>query len=434
MNIAIKTLGCKANRYESDKIFAVAKGRHRVFNAGGLVRGLAGRLAGGLAGGLVRPDIIIVNTCTVTHVADRKSRRAIRSLKSANPSCKVVVFGCGPNVAREDFEAIKEVDEVFGNVDEVIEFIEKLGALKDDLKASGGDDGSGNNDGLRTRAVVKIQDGCNNYCAYCIIPRARGPEVSFDKDKILREVRRKEANGFREIILTGIIMSNWKQDGMDFPDLIEFLLKNTSSVRFRISSIEPQNFSDKFVRLFLNDRVCPHVHMSLQSGSDSVLERMRRKYDVALYLDVCRRLREAVPDIGLTTDVIVGFPGESDEEFEKTCDFVRDIGFLKMHVFPYSRRKNTAAYHMEDQVSEDVKKKRACKLRAISDELGMAFVNGLLGNEYDVIVETCENGVCTGVTPNYIPVQFSCSGENLVGKIFKLRLEKRHSFISPDFS
>lgn len=424
MNIAIKTLGCKANRYESDKIFAVAEGRHRVFDAG--------RLAGGLAEGLVRPDIIIVNTCTVTHVADRKSRQAIRSLKSANPSCKVVVFGCGPNVAREDYEKIAEVDEVFGSMDEVIEFIEKLGAGNDDSGECG--IGSGNNDGLRTRAVVKIQDGCNNYCAYCIIPRARGSEVSFDKDKILKEVRRKEADDFKEIILTGIIMSNWQRDGMDFADLIEFLLENTSSVRFRISSIEPQNFSDKFVRLFGRDRVCPHVHMSLQSGSDSVLERMRRKYDTRLYLDVCRRLRKAVPDIGLTTDVIVGFPGETEEEFAATCDFVRDIGFLKMHVFPYSRRKDTAAYYMKDQISEDVKKLRAKKLRNISNELSRGFVSGLLGNEYDVIVETSENGICIGVTPNYIPVQFSCSDEDLVGKIFKVRLEKPNSSIFPDFS
>ncbi len=407
MNIAIKTLGCKANRYESDVLFERLSGAHEVFEMNEGVSTFRRRSQADF-------DIAVVNTCTVTHVADRKSRQAIRSLKNANPSCKVVVFGCGPNVAREDFEAIKEVDKVFGNVDEVIEFIERLGA---------GDDNSGEgNDGLRTRAVVKIQDGCNNYCAYCIIPRARGPEVSFDREQILSEVQRKEADGFREIVLTGIIMSNWKQDGMDFPDLIEFLLENTSSVRFRISSIEPQNFSDKFVRLFESDRVCPHVHMSLQSGSDSVLERMRRKYDVALYLDVCKRLRDTVSDIGLTTDVIVGFPGETEEEFLATCDFVRGIGFLKMHVFPYSRRKNTAAYYMDDQVAENVKKERSSKLRKISDELGMAFMRSVLGKEYDVIVETCENGVCTGFTPNYIPVQFSCSDE--VGKIFRIRLEK----------
>ncbi len=423
MNIAIKTLGCKANRYESDVLLKRLSGAHEVFEMNEGVSTFQRRAQADF-------DIAVVNTCTVTHVADRKSRQAIRSLKSANPSCKVVVFGCGPNVAREDYEKIVEVDEVFGNVDGVIEFIEKLGA-RDDNNGECGIDG-GNNDSLRTRAVVKIQDGCNNYCAYCIIPRARGPEVSFDKDKILEAVRRKEEAGFREIVLTGIIISNWERDGMDFADLIEFLLENTSSVRFRISSIEPQNFSDKFVRLFGWDRVCPHVHMSLQSGSDSVLERMRRKYDVALYLDVCKRLRDTVSDIGLTTDVIVGFPGETKEEFMATCDFVRDIGFLKMHVFPYSRRKNTVAYHMEDQVAENVKKERAEKLRKISNKLGVAFMRGLWGNEYDVIVETCRNGVCTGVTPNYIPVQFSCSDEDggegksgdLVGKVFKVQMEK----------
>ncbi len=410
MKIAIKTLGCKSNRYESDQLFEKLSGAHEVFELNEGVSTFQRRAQTDF-------DIAVVNTCTVTHVADRKSRQSIRSLKSANPSCRVVVFGCGSNVSEEDYEAIDEVDFIAGNVDEVVNYISEIGG-ESDYKGDVAD-------GVRTRGVVKIQDGCNNYCTYCIIPRARGPEVSFDQEAILEEVRRKEEARFREIVLTGIIISNWGRGAMDFVDLVEYLIENTETVRFRISSIEPQNFSDKFVRLFENERVCPHVHMSLQSGSDSILEKMRRKYDTDLYLDVCRRLREGVPDIGLTTDVIVGFPGESDEEFEETCEFVRDIGFLKMHVFPYSRRKDTAAFHMKDQVAENVKKARASRLRKISDELGEAFIGSLLGNEYDVIVEKHENGVCTGVTPNYIPVQFSCTDTVEVGDVFKIRLEKQ---------
>lgn len=410
MKIAIKTLGCKSNRYESDQLFEKLSGAHEVFELNEGVSTFQRRAQTDF-------DIAVVNTCTVTHVADRKSRQAIRSLKSANPSCKVVVFGCGSNVAREDYEAIEEVDLIASDVNEVVNYVREVGG-ESDYKGDVAD-------GVRTRGVVKIQDGCNNYCTYCIIPRARGPEVSFDRDVILEEVRRKEEAGFREIVLTGIIISNWGRGEMDFVDLVEYLIKNTSFVRFRISSIEPQNFSDKFVKLLGNDRVCPHVHMSLQSGSDSVLIRMRRKYDVALYREVCDRLREGVPDIGLTTDVIVGFPGESDEEFEETCEFVRDVGFLKMHVFPYSRRKDTAAFHMKDQVPEDVKKARASRLRKISDELGEAFIESAMGNEYDVIVEKCEDGVSTGVTPNYIPVQFSCTEAVKVGDVFRIRLEKQ---------
>jgi threonylcarbamoyladenosine tRNA methylthiotransferase MtaB len=409
MKIAIKTLGCKSNRYESDQLFEKLSGAHEVFELNEGVSTFQRRAQTDF-------DIVVVNTCTVTHVADRKSRQAIRSLKSANPECRVVVFGCGSNVAREDYEEIEEVDLIVKTADEVMDYVRDIGG-ESDYKGDVAD-------GVRTRGVVKIQDGCNNYCTYCIIPRARGPEVSYDSSAILKEVRRKEAAGFKEIVLTGIIISNWKKDGMDIVDLVEYLIENTESVRFRISSIEPQNFSDKFVKLLGQDRVCPHVHMSLQSGSDSVLERMRRKYDVALYREVCGRLREGVPDIGLTTDVIVGFPGESDEEFEETCRFVREIGFLKMHVFPYSRRKDTAAFHMKDQVAEDVKKARASRLRKSSDELGEAFIEGLIGNRYDVIVEKCEDGMCTGVTPNYISVQFSCTEKVGIGKICKVSLDK----------
>ncbi|NIA02576.1 MAG: radical SAM protein, partial [Nitrospirae bacterium] len=226
MKIVIKTLGCKSNRYESDVLFERLSGAHEVFEMNEGVTTFQRRAQADF-------DIAVVNTCTVTHVADRKSRQAIRSLKSANPSCRVVVFGCGSNVAREDYEAIDEVDMIAGNVDEVVDFVRDVGdeSEYDELKYNEAVDC-----GVRTRGVVKIQDGCNNYCTYCIIPRARGPEVSFDREQILEEVRRKEEAGFREIVLTGIIISNWEREDMDFVDLVEYLIEDTEFVRFRISS------------------------------------------------------------------------------------------------------------------------------------------------------------------------------------------------------
>jgi threonylcarbamoyladenosine tRNA methylthiotransferase MtaB len=428
MRIAIKTLGCKSNRYESNKVLEQFRGEHEVFELNEGASSFQRKYLG------QEPDLYIVNTCTVTHVADRKSRQAVRSIKSANPNAKIVVFGCGATVSKEDYKKMEEVDAVVDKLEDVISIVEEFSKERGHRSVSSDFDS-----GMRTRAVIKIQDGCNNFCTYCIIPHARGREVSFESKKILEEVCEKEAAGFKEIVLCGIIMSNWEEDGMDLADLIEFLMANTSDVRFRMSSLEPQNFSDKFVKLFKSGRLCPHVHMSLQSGSDSVLKRMRRRYDVALFRNVCEKLKKAVPDIGLTTDVIVGFPGETDEEFEETYDFVKKIGFLKMHVFPYSKRKNTAAYYMRSQISEDVKKLRAEKLRKLSDRMGRDFKKKLLGREYEVLVEECFDGIGKGFTPNYIPVQFCSGDESLVNNIVKVKLESIadngtvNAFIIPNF-
>ncbi len=411
MRIAIKTLGCKSNRYESDKLLEALSPNHEVFELNEGANTFKRISEGNDC------DLLIVNTCTVTNEADRKSRQTIRSFKSLNPSCEIVVFGCGANVSKEDYKKMKEVSCVAEDIDEILNFIKKL-KIQDHCEYKN------YYKGIRTRALVKIQDGCNNYCTYCIIPMARGSEISFDSKKILEEVQKREKEGFKEIILTGIIMSNWEENEKTLPDLIEFLIKNTKNIRFRISSLEPKSFSDKFYKLFQTGRLCPHIHMSLQSGSDSVLKRMRRNYDTSLFLKICEKFRKFVPDIGLTTDVIVGFPGETDEEFEETCQLVEKIGFLKIHVFPYSKRKNTAAYHMKSQITSAIKKERANKLRIIGDKLGLAFKKSLLGKEYEVLVEPCKNGICKGFTPNYIPVQFSCSTDrDYYKEIVKIKLQ-----------
>ena len=421
MRIAIKTLGCKSNRYESDRIFEKLRSRHEVFELNEGARRFSDRFSSKSA------DLLIVNTCTVTHSADRKSRQAVRSFKSVNPLARVLVFGCGANVAGSDYESMREVDYVVSKPDEVFRIVEELSDKNDssdcelDVVC----------DGERTRAPIKIQDGCNRYCTYCIIPRARGQEVSFNSQKILKEVKEKEAAGFQEIVLTGIIISEWKEEGMDLADLCEMLIEQTNIPRFRLSSLEPKDFSEKFVNMFKTGRLCPHLHMSLQSGSDSVLKRMRRQYVTEDFYEVCQKFRKYVPDLGFTTDVIVGFPGETDKEFNETLDFVKKINFLKVHVFPFSKRKDTAAYHMKDQISEQVKKARARGLRDLTNQIGNEFKKNLLGNEYDVLVETCEDGICKGFTPNYIPVQFQCAkNDNLFNKIVKIKLDSSNVLYS----
>lgn len=406
MRIAIKTLGCRSNRYESDRIFEeLIRLGHSAYEMNEGADEFLRRYGGDV-------DVLIVNTCTVTHIADRKSRQAMRSFKNACPGVRIVAFGCGVNVGECD--DLEEIDFLAKSREEVMEYIGG-----DEICSYQGREHAG----LRTRALIKIQDGCNNFCSYCIIPQARGRERSFLSEEILKEAVAKEAAGFKEIVLTGINIGRWKEGAMDLADLFEKLLERTSSVRFRVSSIEPENFSSKFYALFASGRFCPHIHMSLQSGSDSVLNRMRRKYNCAEFEEICNKFRAEVPDIGLTTDVIVGFPGETDTEFAETCEFVRRVGFLKTHVFPYSVREKTAAAYMEGHVAADVKKKRAAELRAISVEVGREFMKRWIGNEYSVLAEECFDGVCKGYTMNYIPVAFE-AGDDVVNKLVDVRLRE----------
>ncbi|MBD3330724.1 tRNA (N(6)-L-threonylcarbamoyladenosine(37)-C(2))-methylthiotransferase MtaB [Candidatus Peregrinibacteria bacterium] len=409
MKIAIKTLGCRSNRYESDKLFDVLKTDHFVCELNEGVSTFQRKF------GENDFDFLIVNTCTVTHVADRKSRQAIRSFKAKNPGTRVLVFGCGANVSKEDYENMDEVDAVIPESESIIDLINSdvsCGSfMAEDFDA-----------GVRTRALIKIQDGCNNFCTYCIIPHARGREVSFPSKEIIALAKENEAQGFKELVLTGINIGEWQEDGKDIADLIELLINNTSKVRFRISSIEPKNFSDKLFDLFDTGRLCPHMHISLQSGSDSVLRRMKRNYKSEEFESICNRFRDAVPDIGLTTDVIVGFPGETDNEFAETVDFVKNIGFLKVHVFPYSKRKNTAACYMPGHLQENIKKTRARRLRKVCREASLKFKKSLIGNKYEVLVESQENGVFRGYTSNYLMVEFKSKEKDLLNCFKEVKL------------
>ncbi len=417
MRIAIKTLGCKSNRYESDTVFDALKDEHEVYELNEGPSTFFEKINES------KSDLLIVNTCTVTRAADRKSRQVIRGFKRLNPNCKVVVFGCASNIAPKEYGGMREVDFRAAETGQVIDFAremaKKLGAEAESCFYEGNKFGSG----LRTRALVKIQEGCNSYCSYCIIPFTRGKEVSFSKEKILEEVQRKEKEGYLEIVFTGINIGEWKNEGMILADLFEYLIVNTSKVRFRISSIEPKSFSEKLFGLFATGRLCPHMHMSLQAGSDGVLKRMRRNYDTEMFAEVCERFRKAVPNIAITTDIIIGFPGESEKEFKETYEFAERVNFSKIHVFPYSRRKNTAAYRMPNQVSPQEKKLRSKRLRLLSDKLEKEFRLKAIGEEHQILVESVSLGKCRGLSQNYLPVEFENDGSYERNTFARVKIE-----------
>jgi len=301
--------------------------------------------------------------------------------------------------------------------------------------------------GVRTRAVMKVQDGCNNFCSYCIIPFARGREKSFPMKDILNEAKKLCKQGYKEIVLTGINIGNWREKvenrELDLGDLIINILDKTPIARVRLSSIEPQNFSESFEKLLKDPkysaRFCPHLHMSLQSGSDDVLKAMRRHYDTKLYKKVAQKLKKLAPEIALTTDVIVGFPGETDKNFEESYEFVKAIGFAKVHVFPYSKRSGTVAALLPNQIPDDVKKSRARKLQKLSDELRLKFFEAQIGGFYPVLIENQNSKKeWLGLTPNYIQVRIQgCvnsknihSKENLQNKIVNVKLvELKDGFV-----
>lgn len=400
MKIAIKTLGCRANRSDSDRLVCLLRekfGDVRVCDD--------------------TPDVCFVNTCTVTHVADRKSRAAIVELRKKYPDSIVIVFGCGIKVAFDMFSNIKGVDLAAKSYDEILEFLSEK---------KFNDSGSDDEVLSRTRATIKVQDGCNNFCSYCIIPFARGREKSVKASDVLKDVSNVVRDGGKEIVLTGINIGNYRDKDLNLAQLIMKILDETKIARLRLSSIEPQNFVDEF-RILLTDnryssRFCPHFHMSLQSGSDSVLSAMRRHYSTSLYKKVAQELKKLRPEVALTTDVIVGFPGESEIDFKKTCEFVREIGFAKIHVFPYSKRAGTKAALMDGQIDEKIKNYRAKKLGEIAEELRTDFFAENIGKTYPVLFERKSvRGVCTGFTPNYIKVVIK-SSDDLFNKILDVKI------------
>ncbi len=367
-------------------------------------------------------DCYIVNTCTVTAVSDKKSRNAIRRARKLNPNAVIGVCGCYAQTAPEEIRKL-DVDVLIGT-DGRAEFLDKMAAAAaEKLRWEHVEDAglprafeqlpSG---GLaeRTRALLKVEDGCNNFCTYCVIPYARGRVRSLPLENAVAEARKLAAEGYREIVVNGIEISSWGwewHDGSCLRQLLAALCAAVPSVRIRLGSLEPRTIDEEFCKTLSGfENLCPQFHLSLQSGSDSVLRRMHRKYDSARYLQSVELLHRYFPGCAVTTDLIVGFPGETEEEFEASLALIRRCALSKVHIFPYSRREGTPAAKMPDQVPKAVKEARASRAAAVAAELEDAFHTSLIGTEQAVLFEQPENGFYAGHAPNYAKV-YAAPGE-----------------------
>jgi len=342
---AIETHGCKLNQADT---LVIA----REFKEAGLIQVAEDE----------RADVYVVNSCTVTHVADRKARQALRAARRRNPKATIVATGCYAQRTPEALEAIAEIDLVFGNVQKprlVRQVLDWRGEQA--VPCATGDEAEFVSPHVdRSRAMVKIQEGCNQVCAYCIVPKVRGRERSIPTDKLVSEIGTHVASGYKEVVLTGTQLGSYGFDlaGSSLVSLIAAIIAQTDIERLRVSSLQPKEMTDELLALWDDKRLCPHFHMPLQSGSDAILRKMRRRYDSQEYEETVERIRSRLPDASVTADVIVGFPGESDGDFRNTYELCERIGFTDMHVFPYSVRPGTSAAHYEGHITPDVKGER----------------------------------------------------------------------------
>ena len=394
--VAFFTLGCKVNQYETN--------------------GMAQRLMDKYE--VVEPeekaDIYIINTCSVTNMSDRKSRQMIRRAKEMNKDAFVIVVGCYAEVAKEEIEKIDEVDLVLGNhqkanIDKYIEAYFDGKNIDDTAIENYFYDFGSITYTEKTRAVIKVQDGCNNFCTYCIIPYARGRICSRKPESVIDEITKIANEGIKEVVITGIQVSAY---GKDFDneyrliDLLEKINKIDGIERIRLGSIEPLMITDEFCdRARKIEKLCHHFHLSLQSGCDKTLKEMNRKYTTDQFRDVVRRLRNLYDDVILTTDIIVGFPNETDEDFEKTYEFLKEIKFYKMHVFKYSPRKGTVAAKMKNQIPAEIKDARSKRLLQLSNENESNYLDKYVGKQIRVLVEEKDGDYIKGHTGNYIVVK-----------------------------
>ena len=395
--IAFITLGCKVNLYDTE---AMAE----LFTEKGYEVVDFEEYA----------DVYLINTCTVTNLGDKKSRQMIRRAKRINPNSVVVATGCYAQVASEEVAKIEGINIVIGtkNRSEIVETVENYVAENGVVNNVSDIMGEKEFEPLqisrltnRTRAYIKIQEGCNRYCTYCIIPYARGPIRSRKPEEVVEEVKKLAENGFKEVVLTGI---------------------HVGIERIRFSSMEPLAIDNEFVaRMSKLPKVCDHYHLSLQSGCNRTLKRMNRKYNAEQYAEACERLRNAFPNVAITTDIIVGFPDETEEDFKESLAFAERMKLDKIHTFPYSPKKGTPAAKMKNQISGDVKSQRSKEMIALSDKMNIDFLNNNIGKTVPVLFEDMENGFWQGHTTNYIKV-LAKSDENLNNKIVDVKLDKIH--------
>lgn len=415
--VAFYTLGCKTNQYETN-------GMIQLFKCSGYEIVDFEDFA----------DIYIVNTCTVTSISDKKSRMFLRKAKKINPNSIVVACGCYVQVAKSEVEKIPEIDLCIGTNEKanIVKYIEEY--IKSNISNINISDVFKEKEFCefgavtyteKTRAVVKVQDGCDRFCTYCLIPYARGRVRSRKPENIIEEVKNIAKNGYKEIVITGIHIASY---GKDFEEdyklinLLEDLDKIEGIKRIRLGSIEPLIMSEEFCeRLLKLDSICHHFHLSLQSGCDETLSRMNRRYSISEFKTIVDRLRRMYSDCILTTDIIVGFPGETDEEFEKTYEFLKEVNFYKMHIFKYSPRKGTKAASMPNQIDGVKKEERSNRLLELSDKNELNFQKQYLEKEVDVLFEEKVNDFFKGHTANYIMVNVKFD-EDIIDQIKTVKL------------
>ena len=369
-----------------------------------------------------KADIYILNTCTVTHVADRKSRHLLRLARRRNPAARLVAIGCYAERSPYELARIEGVDLVLGN-DQKWHLLKLLEDADNRSWPSSVVSSASHESSRRTRAFIKVQDGCRNFCAYCIVPFVRSREENVSADKVTALVGGLVATGCQEVVLTGTEIGTYNCNDTNLRGLLERILSETAVARLRLSSLQPPEISPELIESWRDSRLCPHFHLSLQSGSDTVLKRMKRRYISADYRRVVSLIRDSVPDVAITTDVIVGFPGETESEFQETYDFCRQLEFARIHVFPFSPRPGTGAATMPQQVSEKEKKQRSRQMLALARESAQSFQQQFLGKTMDVLWEQKSGGVWSGLTGNYIKV-YARSHENLTNQLLPVKLVK----------
>lgn len=434
--VSFYTLGCKVNQYETN-----AMEQQFIKNNYEIVENTQ------------KADIYIINTCTVTNMAERKSRQMLRRVKEINPSAVLVVCGCYAQVAKNELEQIPEIDIILGinEKNEIVQimenYMEKMAEQDKGSQEAEIDDVSKQKEFLdfgdvtyteKNRAVVKVQDGCNMFCSYCIIPYARGRIRSRKIESVVSEIKKIAKEGIKEVVITGIHVASY---GKDFDnentskkirliDLLEAINKIDGIDRIRLSSLEPTIVDEEFAtRLSKLDKICDHFHLSLQSGCDETLKRMNRKYTTQIYKDAVATLRKYYPEASFTTDVIVGFPGETDEEFAKTYEFLKEIDFYRLHVFKYSPRRGTVAEKMPNQIDGNKKEERSNKLIELSNSTENKHNQSYIGKTVKVLFEEFEDGFFKGHTTNYMMVKVAGEEEQsdkFVNKILDVKIKENN--------
>lgn len=395
MKVAFRTLGCRLNQYEMDALAAQFKDNgyevsEQEHNA----------------------DIVVVNTCTVTNQSNQKSRQAISHATRVNPGARMIITGCmtesHAGQLQQKFPNAtiinnKAKSAIFHSVDSLLKGGSPVLSDKDfDLFSY-----QSFTEMFHTRSLVKIQDGCDNFCTFCIIPFVRGRAISRPSEKVLENVRDVVAKGAKEIVLTGVNISRYNHEGLGFSGLLEQILDVEGDFRVRISSIEPDRFNDHFFSLVGHPKLAPHLHLCLQSGSDRILLQMRRMYSVKDYMKIVENVRKKDPLFNFTTDVIVGFPGETEQEFADTMKLSKEVGFGHMHIFKYSVRQNTRAARMPEQVNDKIKTERSRRMHELAAKLQKDYRAAFDNTEQRILVEKWENGMASGYNGYYVPMQFA---------------------------